>query len=319
MLFQFNPGKAGGWSGHYRGTRSREWGHRMLTETQCKSAKAAARPQKLTDSHGLHLFITMNGHKSWRYKFRFGGKERRIVFGPYPEISLKKAREMREDARRELRDGRDPGEEYRQRSLRRTAGVEHDRTFEAVARRWHELQAPQWKVRHAQDVLGSLESEVFPQIGEQDIAEVKPPRIRELLQDVQDRGAIETAHRIRQRISAVFKFAIASGLAEMDPAASIGAALRPVIRGKQPSLLKLDQVRAFLRAYEATPGYATTKLASRLLALTASRPGVVVPPSPRAASRIALHTCTVAILMACANTWKCLGSDLRQVRVPKWH
>ncbi|ARU15905.1 tyrosine-type recombinase/integrase [Croceicoccus marinus] len=252
----------------------------MLTEVQCKSAKAVSKPQKLTDSQGLHLFVTVNGHKSWRYKYRFGGKERRIVFGPYPEISLKKARELREDARRELREGRDPGEEYRRRAARRTAGVEHDHTFEAVARRWHELQAPQWKAQHAQDVLTSLEAEVFPQIGAQDVSELKPPKIRELLQAVQERGAIETAHRIRQRISAVFKFAIASGLAEMDPAASIGAALRPVIRGKQPALLKLEQARAFLQAYEATPGYATTKLASRLLALTAARPGTIQTAEP---------------------------------------
>lgn len=247
----------------------------MLTEVQCKSAKGADKPQKVADAQGLHLYITPAGHKSWRYKCRFGGKERRIVFGSYPDISLRKARELRDDARRELREGRDPGEEYRRRSARQAAGVEFDRTFEAVARRWHEVQSPQWKPRQSEDVIGSLVKQVFPKIGAHDINEIKPAHVRELLQSVQASGAIETAHSIRQRISAVFRFAMASGLSEMDPAASIGSTPRPVIHGKQPALLKLDEARAFLRVFEAGPGHITTKLASRLLALTAARPGTV--------------------------------------------
>ncbi|QDK32585.1 tyrosine-type recombinase/integrase [Sphingomonas sp. IC081] len=247
----------------------------MLTELQCRAAKTADKALKLTDAQGLHLYVTTSGHKSWRYKYRFGGKERRIVFGPYPEISLRKAREMRDDARIELREGRDPGLEYKRRATRRAAGVEDDRRFRSVATRWHSLQEPQWKARHAQDVLGSLESEVFPAIGDLEISELRPAQIRELLEAVQSRGAIETAHRLRQRISAVFRFAIASGLADMDPAAAIGAALRPVVRGKQPALLKLEDARAFLRAFEAEPGHPTTNLASRLLALTAARPGTI--------------------------------------------
>lgn len=261
--------------GHNRGTVATIWGHRMLTEVQCRAAKAADKPVKLADAQGLHLYVTPAGHKSWRYKYRFGGKERRIVFGSYPDLSLRQARDLRDEARRELREGRDPGDEYRRRSARRAAGVEVDRTFEAVARRWHELQSPQWKPRHSDDVLHSLTKAVFPKIGAQDINELKPAHIRELLQGVQADGAIETAHRIRQRISAVFRFAMGSGLSEMDPAAAIGSALRPVIHGKQPALLKLDDARAFLRAFETGPGHITTKLASRLLALTAARPGTI--------------------------------------------
>lgn len=252
----------------------------MLTELQCRAAKATDKPIKLADAQGLHLFITPAGHKSWRYKYRFGGKERRIVFGAYPDLSLKKARELRDDARRELREGRDPGEEYRRRSARRAAGVDLSRTFEAVARRWHELQKAQWKERHAEDVLGSLVREVFPVIGSREIGEVKPAHVRELLQTVQSRGAIETAHRIHQRISAVFRFAMADELAESDPAAAIGSVLRPVIRGRQPALLKLEDARAFLRAFESSPGHVTTKLASRLLALTAARPGSIQMAEP---------------------------------------
>jgi integrase len=227
------------------------------------------------DGQGLHLYVTLTGYKSWRLKYRYEGKEKRIVFGPYPEVSLREARDMREAARRLLREGVDPGEEHKRKSLLRTSATDPDSTFRAIATRWHELQAPLWKDRHAHDVLASLEGEVFPIIGAKRLTSIKPVDIRKLLETVQNRGAVETAHRIRQRISAVYRFAIASDLAEIDPAAAIGAALKPVVRGKQPALLKIAEARAFLLAYEREPGHPTTKLASRLLALTAARPGMV--------------------------------------------
>lgn len=247
----------------------------MLTDQQCKTAKAGDTPLKLTDANGLFLHVTTKGHKGWRWKYRFGGKEKLIVFGPYPEISLRNAREMREDARKELREGRDPGEEYRRRAARRTLGVDPTSTFEAIATRWHELQTPLWKERHARDVLESLQADAFPTIGKIAIADVKASSIRELLEAVQDRGALETAHRLRQRISAVFRFAIVSELVDVDPAAAMGVVLRPKRKGRQPALLKIEPARAFLTAFEAEPGHPTVKLASRLLALTVVRPGVI--------------------------------------------
>ncbi len=247
----------------------------MLTDQQCRAAKAEGKAVKLGDAQGLYLYITPSGYKSWRLKYRFGGKERRIVFGPYPDLSLRQARDLRDDARRELREGRDPGEEHKRKAARRTSGVDEAKTFKSVALRWLELQKPQWKPVHASDVLRSFEREVFPVIGQVSIEEVRAPKIREMLQAVQANGAIETAHRLRQRISAVFRFAIASDLAENDPAAAIGGALQSVVKGKQPALLRIKDCVAFLRAFEAEPGHPTTKLASRLLALTAARPGVV--------------------------------------------
>lgn len=247
----------------------------MLTDRECRSAQAGPKATKHFDGYGLHLLVTPKGFKSWRLKYRFGGKEKQLVFGPYPDISLREARNMRDDARRLLREGIDPGEEHRRAKLRRTAPVDPETTFKAIATRWHELQAPQWKDRHANDVIRSLKAEVFPAIGGKSLGEIRARDIRELLLAVQKNGAIETAHRLRQRISAVFRFAIASELVDVDPAAAIGAALHPVVKGKQPALLKLKDAQAFLRAYEAEPGHPTTKLASRLLALTAARPGMI--------------------------------------------
>lgn len=247
----------------------------MLTDRECKAAQPGAKPVKLFDSLGLYLFVTPTGFKGWRWKYRFGGKEQRMTFGAYPEVSLREARDRRDDARKLLREGLDPAEEQKRAALRRIEGVDAATSFQSVALRWHALQAPQWKDRHAHDVLASLKAEVFPVIGKRPMADIRPADIRGLLDKVQDRGAIETAHRLRQRISAVFRFAIAADLAEMDPAAVIGAALKPVRKRKQPALVKLEEARAFLIRFEAEPAHPTTKLASRLLALTAARPGMV--------------------------------------------
>jgi integrase len=234
----------------------------MLTTKECEAVVPGTKPIKLFDGLGLYLHVTTGGHKGWRWKYRFGGKERGLVFGSFPEISLKRARDMRDDARALLRQGVDPGDERRRAALRRIAGVDANSTFQVVAERWHTMQAPQWKERHASDVITSLTNEVFPYLGGRPLGEIKPVDVRAVLDRVQMRGAVETAHRLRQRISAVFRYAIASDIAETDPAAFVGAALQPVRKRKQPAFRELDAARAFLMAYEAVPGHPTTKLAS---------------------------------------------------------
>ena len=262
------------------GRRRIGWGHRVLTDQQCRNAKPGAKPVKLFDEKGLHLLVTATGFRSWRLKYRFAGKEKQIAFGPYPEVSLREARDRRDEARQILRAGRDPGAERKAAAQKLTTPIAAERTFRVIAERWHAIHSPRWKERHAHDVIASLEARVFPAIGERALDELRPREIRDLLVKVQDDGAIETAHRLRQRISAIFQYAIAAELAEIDPAASIGGALRPVIKGMQPALLRLDEARAFLRAMESEPAHPTTKLASRLLALTAARPGMIRMATP---------------------------------------
>lgn len=247
----------------------------MLTDQQCRAAKAEASPLKLFDGNGLFLHVTKTGHKGWRWKYRFGGKEQLLVFGPYPDLSLRQARDMRDDGRKELREGRDPAEEFRRRAKRRTLGIDPDSTFAAIAERWHAQQSAVWKARHSDDVKVRMEADVYPALGRLPIREIRPAAIMTVLKAVEKRGAIETAHRLRQRISAVFRFAIANELVEVDPAASLGDGLRPKKKGRFPALVKVDQAREFLQAYEADPGHPSTKLASRLLALTVARPGVI--------------------------------------------
>lgn len=254
--------------GYFGGLRFVPWGYRMLTELQCRSAKAREKSYKLADAHGLYLFVTPKGYRSWRWKYRFLGKEKALVIGAYPEISLKQARIMREESAALLRSGQNPG--------RKKAGsTSGEPTFEDIARIWHGNQSALWTPVHSSDVLRSLEREAFPIIGALTLPEVSAGAVRDLLKDVQEKGAIETAHRIRGRLSAIFDFAIADGLIESNPAAAIGKALKPITKGHRPALVRLDQARAFLKAVEAQPAHPATRLASRLLALTAVRPGVI--------------------------------------------
>ena len=259
--------------GHCGGINLQEWGHRMLTDLQCRKAKAGEKDYKLSDAHGLYLFVTRTGFRSWRWKYRFAGKEKRLVLGSYPDINLSAAREARENGARLLRSGIDPALQAKQLAAIRLE--EAEATFETVAREWHGQQLGGWVPRHAADVIKSLEQDVFPKIGALPVKGITSPMVLEVIRAIEDRPSIETARRVRQRISAVYAYAIASGLADADPAAPIRAALKPLIKGRQPALATLEEARALLRQVEAAPAHPMTKLASRMLALTALRQGVL--------------------------------------------
>ncbi len=243
----------------------------MLTDRQIRAAAAAERDYKLADGQGLHLLVTKGGAKLWRYRYAFGGKEKMLSLGRYPEVTLAAAREQRQAARDLLRAGRDPSLE---RQLRRASSLtQAENTLEAVARRWHAQMKPGWTEHHASDVLLSLEAHAFPMLGALPIRKITTPMILAALRQVEARPAIETAHRVGQRLSAIFIHAVAEGLAETDPAATARKALRPVVRGRQPAITDLEELRQVLAAAEAIPAHPVTKLGLRLLALTALRPG----------------------------------------------
>ena len=245
----------------------------MLTELQARKAQARDKDYKLSDSGGL-LFVTAKGAKSWRLKYRFAGREKRLVFGQYPEISLSEARDLRDEARRQVREFLDPAVEKRKRKLASAAAAME--TFEKLARAWHELQKSRWAPVHADDVITSLENDVFPDLGKLPIPAIDGPVILATLRKVEARGSIETARRLRQRISAIFGFAVSEGIATHDPAAGIVKALKPMPKkGRQPAIIQLDEVRKVLVAAEASGATPVVKLASRLLALTAVRPGII--------------------------------------------
>ncbi|MBL0925390.1 MAG: integrase arm-type DNA-binding domain-containing protein [Sphingomonadaceae bacterium] len=244
----------------------------MLTDTKIRASRPADKPYKLGDAHQLYLLITPAGGKLWRMNYRFGGKQRALSFGAYPTTGLAEARQMRDNARLYLATGRDP--KIAKRLEARAAAERLAATFETVARQWFERVKSQWAKVHAGDVIRSLERDVFPYIGSYPISDLKPPKILEVLRIIEDRPAIETAKRVRQRMSAVFVFAISSGLAQTDPAAIVAGALKPPLpKRNQPAIIELAPLQDMICKVERDPARPITRLAMRLLALTVVRPG----------------------------------------------
>ena len=250
-----------------------------LTDATVKKAEPRDRPYKMQDGDGLYLYVAPTGLKSWRMKFRLHNQEKLLTFGPYPDVGLKAAREKRDAARTQLREHVDPsGVRKRAREAKEQAQAEAARqvTFEEAARRWHDLQKGRWAPVHADDVITSLERDVFPAIGDRAVTAIDAPLVLKVLRKVEDRGSIETARRLRQRISGVYALLISEGVTAIDPAAVVVKALKPLPKkGKQPSITDPDEAREVLIAAEASGASPITKLASRFLALTQSRPGMV--------------------------------------------
>ncbi len=245
-----------------------------LTDTQVRRAQPAEKDYKLADSGGLYLFVTTKGFKSWRLKYRFGGKEKRLIVGSYPAVSLAQAREERDAARRQLRSDKDPATERRKGKMAAHAAA--DATFEVVALRWHEAQKPRWSPVQIKKVEQALRRDVFPALGRLPLVDIDGRIILTMLRKVEARGAIDTAKRLRQHVSAVFGYGIAEGIVGADPASTIGKALKPTPRGgKQPALRDLEAARQLLRDMDASTSSPLVKLASWLLAYTVVRPGIV--------------------------------------------
>lgn len=245
----------------------------MLTDTQARKAKPAERPYKLADSGGLFLLVSPTGNRSWRLKYRYAMKEKLLTFGSYPDISLAAAREARDAAKRSLREGRDPGVEKKQAVAARALSA--DNTFEACGRAWYALNKARWTKVHAGNVIDSLEADLFPAIGALPIKDVTEAILLDVLRKIEARGAIETAHRIRQRASGVFSYAASAGMRTGDPAAVVKSLLKPKPKStKQPALTKLDELLQMIRDVEKETASPITKLAHRYLALTAVRSAV---------------------------------------------
>lgn len=234
----------------------------MLTDRQVRNAKPGEKPYKLPDERGLHLLVTPAGHRSWRWRYQKDGRERLVVLGSYPEMSLREAREARDDRRQDLRNGK-------------PAPPPTGPTFAEVAREWHRVNAPRWKPHHAADVLARLETHIFPKLGETPIAEVMAPALLDALRAVEKRSP-DVAHRIRGRVESIFAFAIGAGHCATNPAAMIADAMVPMPQMRhRPAVTTLEDARRVLAQVEAIPAHPVVRLAMRFLALTAARPGEV--------------------------------------------
>lgn len=243
----------------------------MLTDAKIRSAKPTEKSYRLPDTGGLFVFVTTAGRKIWRLRYKIHGVEKTYVLGDYPDLSLSEARLERDRLKGLVREGRNLTLEKKAIKVAKIKSDSH--TFEQIARQWHKFRTPLWTEHHAHDVIHSLERDVFPMLGSFPIADINAPMILAALREIEKRGAIETAHRVRQRISEVFVFAIGSALVSFDPAAQIKTALLPIVKGRQPALTSLEDLKELLVHLDEEPGHPVTLLALRLLVLTVVRPG----------------------------------------------
>jgi len=243
-----------------------------LTETAIRKAKPGAKPQRLFDGGGLYLEVTPSGGKWWRLKFRFGGKEKLLSMGTYPDTGLKEARQRRDDARKLIAEGTDPA--LARKADKAAKEAEAFQTLEAVARAWLAHRADAWVERTRGMILASLENNVFPKLGARPIAEIQPGDIRALVQGIEKRGAGETAGRVFQRLRSIFRYAVAHELVATDPTYPLKPAeiFKPRKVEHRAALAERD-VPEFLQRLAAYEGDPTTAAALTLLMLTAVRPG----------------------------------------------
>lgn len=238
-----------------------------LSAKTCNAEKPKEKTYRLPDGHGLYLEIRPTGSKYWRFKYRYGGKEKMLAIGVYPNITLKEAREERERARSLLARNIDPCLHKKERRLKVTA--ESDNTFIKLAIEWHE----QWKQdktpKHAQTILNRLEVDVFPFIGSLPVNTITPPMVLEIIRTVESRQAFDVAKRIRQTCSQIFCYGVAVGRAQRDITYDLRGASRPYKPQHFPAL-KIEELPDFLHTLEKNEMrlYKQTQLAMKLLMLT---------------------------------------------------
>ncbi len=241
----------------------------MLTPSAVANAKPKDKPYKLADERGLFLLVQPNGSRWWRFKYRRPGTraENLLSLGTFPDVSLKKARERRDEARTLLADGIDPGDK---RKAERAADAD---TFEAVAREWFAKFSTRWAASHADKVIRRLERDVFPWIGSKPIAALTAPDVLAVLRRIESRDAIETAHRAAQNCGQVFRYAVATGRAQGDVTRDLRGSLTPWKPQHFASVTEPDKVGDLLRAIHAFTGTFPVACALKLAPLVFVRPG----------------------------------------------
>jgi integrase len=242
-----------------------------LTNTTIRNAKAGKKTLKFFDERGLYLEVSPTGGKWWRLKYRFGGKEKRLSLGIYPDVALKDARDRLDDSRKLLADGIDPSE-YR----KATKAAQTDRnanSFELITREWFAKYSPTWAPNHGTRLIRLFERDIFPWLGSKPISEITAPDLLAVLRRIEARGALDTSHRALGNCGQVFRYAVATGRCQRDPSSDLRGALPPV-RGKHFAATTEPKLfAAILRAMDGYEGMLTVRCALRLAPLLFVRPG----------------------------------------------
>lgn len=242
-----------------------------LTELAIKGLKGNGTLQKKSDGEGLQLWITPTGSKLWRYSYRFNGVQKTLALGQYPDVGIADARRKHEAARAQLVSGIDPSQQKRLDKL--TKAISDATTFRAVAEEYLVKMKREGRAPSTLSKTEWLLGMAYPIIGERPIAEIKAQEVLAALKKVEARGILESAHRLRSNIGTIFRYAIATGRAEIDPSAALKGALTARQPTHRAAITDPVKVGELMRALDGFYGQPTTKAALKLLALVFTRPG----------------------------------------------
>jgi integrase len=244
-----------------------------LTDTTVKNSKPEAKQYRLTDGQAMYLLVKPNGKKYWRLDYTLHGKRKTYAIGPYPVVSLKKAREKRDEAKRLIFEGIDPVQQRQQVKLRQIDAAKN--SFQSVALDWFLKNESVWTKGHSRTISGRLDLNLLPWLGKRPISEITAPEILRVLRRIENRGAIETAHRCKTIVSQVFRYAIATGVADRDPAADLKGALSPTQPKRMAAITDPDGAADLIKAISGYQGSLVTRCALKFSAMTFGRPGEI--------------------------------------------
>lgn len=237
-----------------------------LTDATLRALKPGPKPQKIADADGLHLLLTPNGSRLWRFAYRYAGRQKLLALGAYPIVSLSDARKTRDEARRLLVSGLDPSEVRKAEERRKRLTAEH--SFQAVADEWFSRKQRRWAPSYSSRLRTRMEADLFPRLGRRPIAEIEPLEVLDVIRRIERRDAVEMAKRVMQMAGAVFRYGVATGRCTRDPTQDLRGALQEPGPVKHRSSLAATELPEFLRRLEAYDGDPTTRLAVELITLT---------------------------------------------------
>lgn len=242
----------------------------LLNDTLIRNTKPTDKTQKLSDGEGLYLYVEPNGSKRWRLRYKFENKDQTLSLGLYPAISLKEARNKRDELKELIKQGINPSEHRKQQ--RATPTGYHQNAFELVAKEWLETQKTKWTPTHAATSARRLEKEVYPYFGKRDIAEITAPEVLKLAKRIIERGCVETAHRVMGIAGQIFRYGVATGKCERDPTRDLMGILPPPKVKHMASFTEPADVKKFLHSFDLFKGEFQTLCALKLSVLWFVRP-----------------------------------------------
>ena len=241
-----------------------------LTDTHIKSIRYTGKPKKYFDGGGLFLFISPTGSKLWRMAYRFEQKSKLLSFGEYPTVSLKDARERREDAKKKLANGIDPAAQKKAEKAAQLAEIKD--TFQNIALEWHETRTVEFSSKHRGTILFRLETYLLPAIGKTPITKLEPQDILAVVRPIEQKGLFETSRRLMQLVSQIFRYAVITGRTKHNIAADLRGALRPRKVTHRAAVTEPHKIGQLLRDIDSYEGYFPIVCALRLAPLVFTRP-----------------------------------------------